>query len=54
MAPFIVLISSYILFRLAGFLGLSYFDGWHPSLQGAVAAMLLLTASAHWGRGVRI
>ncbi|QGG58747.1 DoxX family protein [Paenibacillus sp. FSL W8-1187] len=50
MAPFIVLIASFLLFRVAGFFGWAYFDGWHPSLQGAVAVMLLLTATAHWGK----
>jgi uncharacterized membrane protein len=50
MEPFIALIASFVLFRVAGLIGLPYFNGWHPSLQGAVAVMFLLTASAHWGR----
>ncbi|BCG58870.1 DoxX family protein [Paenibacillus sp. URB8-2] len=50
MAPFIVLIVSFVLFRMLGLLGLTPFDGWHPSLQAAAAVMLLLTASAHWGK----
>jgi len=50
MAPFIALASSFLLFRVIGLLGWSYFDNWHSSLQAAVAVMLLLTASAHWGK----
>lgn len=50
MAPFIALVVSFLLFRTAGLAGAAYFDHWHPSLQGAVAVMLLLAASAHWGR----
>ncbi|MBP3961513.1 DoxX family protein [Paenibacillus lignilyticus] len=49
MAPFIVLAGSWLLFRCLGLAGLSYFDGWQTPLQAAVALMLLLTASAHWG-----
>ncbi|RAP77786.1 DoxX family protein [Paenibacillus montanisoli] len=49
MAPLIALIGSWLVFRLAGLLGLSYFDGWQHPLQAAVAVMLLLTASAHFG-----
>jgi uncharacterized membrane protein len=43
------LIVSWAIFRVIGLLGGSYFDEWHTSLQAAVAVMLLLTASAHWG-----
>ncbi|NGM83425.1 hypothetical protein G5B47_13460 [Paenibacillus sp. 7124] len=50
MAPFIALIVSFVLFRVLGLLGLTPFDGWQPSLQAAAAVMLLLTASAHWGK----
>ncbi|NQX71642.1 DoxX family protein [Paenibacillus alba] len=50
MIPFYVLIVSFLLFKVLGLLGLSYWEGWHTALQGAVAAMFLLTASAHWGR----
>lgn len=50
MVPLIALVVSFFLFRLFGLIGWSYFDGWHSSLQGAVAVMLLLTASAHWGK----
>lgn len=50
MAPLIALVTSFLLFRMIGLLGWSYWDSWHTSLQGAVAVMLLLTASAHWGK----
>ncbi len=50
MAPFIALVASFLLFRTMGFLGLPIFDNWHSSLKGAVVVMLLLTASAHWGK----
>ncbi|GMK42650.1 hypothetical protein PCCS19_57100 [Paenibacillus sp. CCS19] len=49
MIPLIALIVSWAVFRLIGLAGGSYFDEWHTSLQAAVAFMLLLTASAHWG-----
>ncbi|WP_059054287.1 DoxX family protein [Paenibacillus senegalimassiliensis] len=50
MVPFIALIVSFLLFRGLGFLGLNYLNDWHTSLQWAVVIMLLLSASAHWGR----
>lgn len=49
MLPFYALVAVFLLFKILGLAGLSYFEGWHTSLQAAVAAMLLLTASAHWG-----
>lgn len=49
MLPFYVLIAALLLFKALGLIGISYFEGWHTSLQGAVFIMLLLTASAHWG-----
>ncbi|PYI56975.1 DoxX family protein [Paenibacillus flagellatus] len=50
MVPFYALIAAFLLFQGLGLLGVPYFAGWHTSLQGAVAVMMLLTASAHWGR----
>lgn len=50
MVPLYALIVSYLIFWVLGLLGLSHFQGWHTPLQGAVAIMLLLTASAHWGK----
>lgn len=49
MIPFYALIGSFLLFKLLGLLGVVYFESWHSSLQGAVAVMLMLAASAHWG-----
>ena len=50
MAPFVVLVSVFVLLRTGGFIGWAYMDDWHHALKWAVAAMLLLTASAHWGK----
>ncbi|MGO4273731.1 DoxX family protein [Paenibacillus sp. TAF58] len=50
MIPFYVLVVSFTLFRVLGLFGWSYFDDWQTPLQGAVALMLLVTASAHWGK----
>ena len=49
MAPLIVLAVSFLLFRILGFL-VSWFVDWQNSLRGALGAMFLITASAHWGR----
>lgn len=50
MIPFVVLLGSFLLFRIIGFTVWPYFDQWGTSLQIAVALMLLMTASAHWGK----
>ncbi|MBP1962705.1 DoxX family protein [Paenibacillus aceris] len=50
MIPFYALLVSYLIFGVLGILGISHFHGWHTPLQGAVAVMLLLAASAHWGK----
>ncbi|WP_342043777.1 DoxX family protein [Bacillus sp. OTU2372] len=50
MAPFIVLILSFLILRITGVLGILYFDRWDTSLRVAVALMFLLTATAHWGK----
>jgi uncharacterized membrane protein len=49
MAPFIVLVASFGLLRLAGLAGVSALDEMSLPLRIAVALMFLLTASAHWG-----
>ena len=49
MAPFIVLVSSFGLLRLAGLAGIGALDETSLPLRIAVALMFLLTASAHWG-----
>lgn len=50
MLPFIVLAVSFLLCRLLGFAGVAFFHEWQRCLRVALAAMFLLTASAHWGR----
>ena len=49
MVPLIVLVVSFLVFRLAG-LGVEHFADWQNALRAALGAMFLLTASAHWGR----
>jgi uncharacterized membrane protein len=47
--PLIVLIISFVIFRLAGF-AIAYFADWQNALRAALGVMFLLTASAHWGK----
>jgi uncharacterized membrane protein len=49
-APFIVLITLFVLFSIAGYFHLPVSNGWWTSLRLALSGMFLLTASAHWGR----
>jgi uncharacterized membrane protein len=49
MIPLIVLVVSFVAFRLAGF-GAGYFADWQHALRAALGVMFLLTASAHWGK----
>ena len=46
--PFLVLCASTLLLRAAGAAGVSMLDSWVTCLRGGLAAMFLLTASAHW------
>ncbi|MBD1373931.1 DoxX family protein [Hazenella sp. IB182357] len=50
MAPLIVLLTTFIIFRTIGSLGIVYVNDWQTSLQLALACMFFLTASAHWGK----
>jgi uncharacterized membrane protein len=50
MIPFFVLVGVFILCRCLGFAGIEFFAVWQHCLRVAVAAMFLLTASAHWGK----
>jgi uncharacterized membrane protein len=50
MIPFFVLLFASLFFRLLGYLGVPFFAVWQHALRAALAAMFLLTASAHWGR----
>jgi uncharacterized membrane protein len=49
MLPFIVLVASFVLLRVLGYLGIKPLASWVTCLRGALAVMFLLTASAHWG-----
>jgi uncharacterized membrane protein len=49
MIPLMVLLVSFVAFRLAGF-GLAYFADWQNALRAALGVMFLLTASAHRGK----
>jgi uncharacterized membrane protein len=50
MIPLIVLFMAAVLFLLAGQLGILWFQPWTHALRGALACMLLVTSSAHWGK----
>lgn len=50
MLPFIVLVIAFLIFRSAGWLGVSLLNSWVFALRPALAIMFLLTASAHWGK----
>jgi uncharacterized membrane protein len=50
MIPVIVLVSATLAARLVGIAGVEPLDGWQMSLRVGLASMLLLTASAHWGK----
>lgn len=49
MAPLIVLTIGFAFLWGAGLGGVEALNGWQPALRGGLAAMLLLTASAHVG-----
>ena len=49
MAPFIVLVTSFVVLRTLGHLGVRVLASWVTCLRVALALMFLLTASAHWG-----
>ncbi|MFF0718558.1 DoxX family protein [Micromonospora sp. NPDC003816] len=48
MAPLIALVAGTALARLAGLVGISVLDGWHPALQVGLAVMFVLTGIAHF------
>ncbi|MET7370987.1 DoxX family protein [Micromonospora arida] len=48
MAPLIALIVGTALARIAGLVGISTLDGWHPALRVGLAVMFTLTAVAHF------
>ncbi|WP_437321242.1 DoxX family protein [Sorangium sp. So ce385] len=49
MAPLLVLSISFALLLILGRLGVRHLASWMTCLRYALAAMFLLTASAHWG-----
>lgn len=49
MAPLLVLSISFALLLVLGRLGVQHLASWVTCLRYALAAMFLLTASAHWG-----
>ncbi len=50
MIPLFVLAGVFILCRVLGWAGIEFLSVWQDCLRVAVAAMFLLTASAHWGK----
>jgi uncharacterized membrane protein len=50
MLPFLVLIASTLVLRGIGAAGVAALDNWIICLRGGLAAMFLVTASAHWGK----
>ena len=50
MLPFIVLVITTLLLMGIGAAGVALFNHWIWCLRGGLAAMFLLTASAHWGK----
>jgi uncharacterized membrane protein len=50
MTPFLVLLTSTLVLRAIGAAGVVVMDSWIMCLRGGLAAMFLLTASAHWGK----
>lgn len=50
MAPFIVLVTLFVVLSILGHFHLPVAFGWWTSLRLALAGMFLLTASAHWGK----
>lgn len=49
MLPLIVLVSIFAVLRIAGALGVAVLKDWRLCLRWAMALMLLVTASGHWG-----
>src|ERR1700722_18618542 len=50
MIPFFVLAGVFLICRILGWTGVEFLAAWPHCLRVAVAAMFLLTASAHWGK----
>jgi uncharacterized membrane protein len=50
MIPVIALVLGTLTARLTGFAGVDALDNWQTSVRAGLAGMLVLTASAHWGK----
>jgi uncharacterized membrane protein len=50
LTPFLVLLTSTLVLRTLGYVGVALLGSWIVCLRGGLAAMFLLTASAHWGK----
>jgi len=48
--PFLVLLTATLILRAIGAAGVAVLGSWIICLRGGLAAMFLLTASAHWGK----
>jgi uncharacterized membrane protein len=48
--PFLVLLITTLVLRAVGAAGVGPLDSWTMALRCGLAAMFLLTASAHWGK----
>jgi len=49
MIPLVVLVATTLVLRAVGAFGVDSLDGWQPAVRGGLAAMLLITAGAHFG-----
>ena len=50
MAPLIILVISFFIFRALGWVGVAHFHSGQISLQAALAVMFFFTAWAHFGK----
>jgi uncharacterized membrane protein len=51
MISLIVLVISFVVLRLTGFIGVPWLDNWSFPLRIALFLTFMVTASAHWGTG---
>jgi uncharacterized membrane protein len=49
MIPLLVLLGVFAVCRVSGWVGFAFLSEWQHCLRIALAAMFLLTSSAHWG-----
>lgn len=53
MVPAVVLLVSFAVRRSLGFLRVAALDNWNLPVRIALFLMFMVTASAHWGGGLR-